>query len=248
MRKLSCILLTLLTVLTIVLGGILPLLAGMLQDRAMVGKVSYEEMGEASLEIRELPMLDKLAILAKAPMISISEDKANLTQDQLPQIVGRELKPYVDCGLIDVQADFSDWENMNVSYEPSISYWEWEDTDESVVFWFITIVVDLEGDQNGEAFLRLTLDDQTGKLVTLEYNRSERNDEQKEEKSLIFFERYLNSLELTDSKDVTTNTYGPETLEDGGVYTTFQWTDEVYGTTSMYFQITSFGFFNYLGK
>ena len=163
MRKWMFPLLLLLTVLLLISFAFLPALAGRLQDARAQKTVSSRPLHSIVPYISEngsgLLVSDKLKILQESEISSIVPAMASLDEQQVRAAVEAGIQPYVEAGIM---RPFVFWEFHATPYV-TIS---WQDASHWFVFWDVSLVVVSDEIQQS---LNVTLDDETGKFLMLQY-------------------------------------------------------------------------------
>lgn len=163
MKKWMFPLLLLLTVLLLISFAFLPILAGILQDSGVERTVSHRPLHSIAPYISEngsgLLVSDKLKILQESEISSIVPAMASMTEEQVRAAVEAGIQPYVETGIM---RSFEAWEFHATPYV-AIS---WQDAAHWFLYWEVSLV-DVS-DENQQS-LNVTLDDETGKFLMLQY-------------------------------------------------------------------------------
>ena len=164
MRKWMFPLVLLLTVFLLTSFAFLPILAGVLQDAGVEKTVSHRPLHSIVPYISEngsgLLVSDKLKILQESAISSIVPAMASLDEQQVRAAVEAGIQPYVKAGIM---RSFEAWE-FHASPYVTIN---WQDASHWFLFWDVSLVdVSNEFQQS----LNVTLDDETGKFLMLQYS------------------------------------------------------------------------------
>lgn len=248
MRKLKNGLILLLAVAVIACGGALPMAVSALWDRATGNQIQYGEMAAVTLSLglhqSNLPLLGKLSLLY-CTAVQIDQSQASMTEEQVMEAVKADLAPYQDAGLICCDLD-------SLSFECAADYdYDVLNPERHCVFWRVNISGSVDG-QKHTGFL--ILDDETGKILTIDYNHRANNDfgyeveyhpENLEPFCSIYFDSWDNSIFSWESLNIAR-------AEDSEYSRVYRWGDEVYGQINMEFILycsgddSAGGFYNYI--
>ncbi len=156
----SVLLVCLFTISLLAVGGLLPGCIAAWQDRASIGTVSYAQIGAIRLELRqELSVFEKLSLLVDQNTVETSEKDAATSQATLLNIVEQNLQPYQDAGLLFFDIQHAEW-----IATPYLAY-AGSPLQSFSIFW----VVNIHSADSPWQDLTVTVDDETGKIMTLEY-------------------------------------------------------------------------------
>ena len=159
MRRFKTALWILLTMAALVFFAFAPHIVSAILDDNTIGRVSLDPMVSPELKFRKnTPTLGKLAMLSQMDgTISIPEEKAQMTREQVMDAVFNSLRPYLDAQLIIYsEKDVEMYPHLiQVADHPELH---------SVVW-----IVMIHGDPKSFTFLDLVVDDETGKLLRVSY-------------------------------------------------------------------------------
>ena len=200
MRKWMFPLLLLLTVLLLISFAFLPAIAGMLQDAGVEKTVSNCPLHSIVPYLSEngsgLLISDKLKILQESEISSIVPAMASLDEQQVRAAVEAGIQPYVEAGIM---RPFEVWEFHAMPYVTI----NWQDASHWFLFWDVNLIdVSNEIQQS----LTVTVDDETGKLLMLQY-----------------FDPYAKEeLQLWDENYLPLNQFSQIWLEQAGLWDSAQ--------------------------
>ncbi len=151
----------------VLLGGMLPRLAGAIQDSNTIGKVKYHLMEEVHLENNAssatLNMRQKLSLLSGyQESMQLPDSMAAMSKEELLQVVNDALDDYQSAGLI--PATLQEVTGKNVVYAaPFLNSWDAEKA-WSNVFWSVDFT-----DQD-EGYYSFIVDDETATICSMNYS------------------------------------------------------------------------------
>lgn len=245
MHKLKLILILTVTVGLVTAIAFLPQAAAVMQDTAIHGEVKYGDMQtvelhfgtEADREPVDIPTFEKLGMM-RQPLYIISDEKASMTQEEVIAAIDTGLAPYYDVGLI-----VSDWSEAKPSLTPYLAYGEGSNY---CIFWEVVLWGKCD---NVYYFLSLYIDDETGKIITIDYMVDDAIIFDIADQAYYmtqFTEIYFDSLELSTSAD---HLNSEQLVEDisldlpGRTALRYTFGDAVYGEVSIEFYIHESGFY-----
>lgn len=198
MKTWKKLLLLLVTLLLLAAGAFLPKLSAMLADRDFLNLPGSRDMKSVVLELfRErsnlITVIGKIELLRSCGTIPITEREASMTEEEAYAALERQMQAYIDAGIVE-------WFDATlVDFQPNLCM-DPEEPEQYGIFWYIDMVNERAPHQS----LNVVLDDDTGKIYSICYNRprespsggiSERNFAVME----AFTQIYVGQLELFPS-------------------------------------------------
>jgi len=234
MKKIRTWLIIFLTIGCIALTGLLPGIAGRIQDKQILNRVGYSQSSQVELQIREdMRPLDKLRMFTRrTALIEIPSSLARMTPEEAEQAAKAALEPYMDLGLMpEFAPDVYEIRSMLIQTE--------DQTGLTGIIWSIS----LTGSPEGDPYVGLDLDDATGKLLRL-YFSWENWDRTDQDTCLTqFADVYFTGIDLPDYAAYAVSE--PE-IPYAGEYATvrrFRFGDAVNGDLTVDLCIYPFGFY-----
>ena len=195
-RRLKQLLALVLAVGLLVLGALLPRAAGAVLDRKTQGRLQYAQIGAVELNVQAareaLPILSKLRLLASSGyFLPYPVDRAAMTEEEVRKAAIEALAPYIKAELICCDVSLLDF-----GCEPKVIYSDISPEEYNIYWdvWFYGSVDDVYHN------VSLTLDDETGMLVLIDYNHNPTGDNYggeevyQPEKAQIFAELFFDGL------------------------------------------------------
>lgn len=246
MGKLKTVLILLLAAAVIVGCAYLPGFVGTMQDNAE-NEVRYAEIQALQLQLGnaqrgELPMLGKLSLLKRGTTMEIAEEDAPMLPDTVLDRSHTEFSRYMDCGLIHTELDFSKiWATPFLVFSP-------EDPDVNFIYWSVEVL-----DSSVNTSLTLLIDDETGKLLRIDYYTDEWYYAPEEQYYLLdtFYNVYMESLDLIEElkarEDAVSDreTFTEDISTDGSAGIRVRFSDPEYGEVNLDFYVHPNGFYCY---
>ena len=165
MRKVKNAFLILLAALLVAAGGLLPMAAARLQDKATIGTAKYEDIEalQLKLELEEdrawLSIFEKIQLMTTGVAAEITADMTKIKEEQVVETVVAGLDDYiVDCLIL-----VGDMYYDTLELEPILLYDE-NDPTRFNYYWWVTM--SLESFENDS--ITVILDDETGEILALE--------------------------------------------------------------------------------
>lgn len=160
-RRKTFLILTL-TAILIMLCSTLPYISAFIMDKHYEG--GFSQVSPVQLQLRSsVSMLDRLAIQSYSTRsIEISEDLTAHSADDVMTIAARELERYLQAGII--AAPDLDVSKQTISCDSFIILADGTEASKSNIIWILRILHDDE-----EPPLCVTIDDETGKLLCIQY-------------------------------------------------------------------------------
>lgn len=246
MRKLKVLLLILLTILLLIVGANLPKVVAAVQD-STANTVGYSDMQSVSLDLSgtrsSLSTAEKLLLLRSNNILSITEDEASMTLDEVYAAMEAAMEPYEDAGI------FQWFKATSADYIPVICL-DPENPERYNIFWSVSMVNKNEPYQ----ILMLDIDDETGIPFSIRYetygsyslnNVLERNYTVMKAFTDIYF-RQLGWTESADYAESTDTGYEYGVLDGEVSLSRYSFGDVRYGEVIIDFYVTGTGsFYNY---
>ncbi len=171
MKKLKAVCIFLAAATVIILGALLPVLVGMIQDHTTMGNIDYSDINKLHFELRNMTMAEKMSLLYDSTTVKIDEDSQNSSLDEredmvlensspenITTIFFEAIQPYIQSGLIRDDYYMDKYESQHfLAYNadaPNISN----------VFYLLNTL----GETNGNE-LNVIIDEQTGIAMVIEY-------------------------------------------------------------------------------
>lgn len=208
MTKLKNALLILLAAALVAAGAVLPSAVSHFRDRNEVGKVTYTDMPSLQLSLTHesgLDLFEKLVLLSwDLETLVLSSQEARMTAKEVTKAAYAGVQPYLDMGLLGrIPEDYT------FSCQPMLVYPS-ENSKQYFVLWLVEMSLDA-----GNESWNLAIDDETGKVLLLEFVTQYMQWEKEELYALseVIVATYLEALALDDSEKVVTTTWD-ETIDE----------------------------------
>lgn len=162
MTKLKNALILLLVALLLAAGAVLPTAATRVQDALAVGQVQYADVESLQLTLAErrqqLSIQEKLHLITSGTGVEVTGEVTQMNGAQVLEALYAQLENYASFGL------FAELDNDLLEFYPVMVYDD-ADPDRYCFYWWVNMSFD------AGAYDQLTaiLDDETGKLLALEY-------------------------------------------------------------------------------
>ena len=243
MRKLKTLLVLLLTLALITAGANLPKIVSAVRDRTAGNEVQYGTMQSVELVLSEepetLPAIAKLALM-RGTFYRISESEAEMTHGEVVTAVEKALAPYYEWEMISCS-----WDDAQITLTPYFVN-NPNDEDHYSIFWEVAAVWELQENY----YLNLYLDDETGKILFLDYKSGTALEVYDLQSYLnLFRDIFLASLGV-DGDASTWNDMGME--EDisasGTAAARYVFSNGEYSEVVIGFYVYSHGFYSYVAK
>ena len=168
MKKWMLPLTILLTAVLLIFLGFLPTLAGVLLDCGLKNEVSRYSVHSIAPYISKkdsgLRFTEKLTVMYESEISSIVPALASMTEQQVRLAVEEGIQPYMDAGIIQIHG------TAEFHASPYIAI-SWQDTQQYFLFWSVSLT---DTDSNSKYSLTLTLDDETGAILKINYYDQDR--------------------------------------------------------------------------
>ena len=249
-----------LIVLLIAGGAMIPYAAAVFGDREILDKTGTSEINNINISIVELDSVGKMALLSEpgpGDAVTITEASTIMTETVATETLMKSLEPYIKSGLIR-SFDLAD---CDIKAVPKICYAksDYNDNEYSNIFWSVTVIskkydendareAERAGDDiNMQAddivyywHLEVMLDDSTGNILRISYNR-------------VYSYLYPTSALLNTFVNIYSKTAGVDmslayqtegqTIDKGnGAFVSYVWYDTLYGEVNGYFSVSNYGF------
>ena len=193
MRKLRSVFLVLLSTALIAAFAYFPKILSRFLDWEHFSGPEYTPMNPVQLEIRqELSPIEKLAVITQADLVlDIPETKAFMNRQQVLDAACNALAPYTDTTLI---SSFSE------NFEMRLALFQMQSNPElQTVVWLLSAVHDPPNAPEQFTSLGLAIDDDTGKILAIDYTREAYRTELLGQEALdVFAEIYFSGLGVPD--------------------------------------------------
>lgn len=246
MRKVKNAFLILLAALLVAAGGLLPMAAARLQDKATIGTAKYEDIEVLQLKMEEEPGLsfyEKIQLITAGIGVEVTDETMKMTGAQVLEAVYAGLQAYVDIGFL-----VEDLSNDYLEFYPIMVY---DENDPSVFNYYWHVSMSLDVSQND--FISLILDDETGKILAIELKDPEMYIEAPYLTELEYqiSSVYFNDLEIVPAAEMPVDAegildgYANELQEPGDshVLIRYQCVDVRYGEINIEICVHSNGFY-----
>lgn len=233
MRKLRTVLVLLLAAALLAALAAMPKIVAAVQDGSIMGRAQFEQVRSVQLEIRQnIPSLGKLALMGKMDgVIEIPEESASLSAEEAQKLAYSVLDSYIAKGLME---PFEHW-----TYEarPLLAS---GDPELSGIFWDVVIV----GDPEVFYCVQVAIDDETGKLLRINFTSNYLIQESEQEEFLYdFADLYFNGLDISEYGQFATDDLEEEYVGDNGVAVRYCFGDLVYGEINVDLHVYNYGFY-----
>ena len=250
MTKVKNALAFLLVFLLAAVGAVIPVVTARVQDSLTAGQVQYADVDSLQLTLEErrqqLDMLEKMHLILSGTGVEVTSEVTKMNGAQMLEAMYAQMEPYSAFGLF-VQPD-----NDYLEFYPVMVYNE-ADPQQYAFYWHVNMSFDAgEGDS-----LTVIMDDETGKLLALEYIDPSM---QNPAKALWEFQdaiqaMYFGNLGLTPTEAMPVDTEGVlgdpmESVTDAGdshVMMRYLLAGERYEGVSVEICVHTNGFYIYLG-
>lgn len=129
------------------------------QDQKRMGHMVTEAADEVLLTPRtDLSMIEKIQLMKKETVISFSAEGRNYTEETILAQVDQELEILNNLGIF--LNDMTELKNYEIDELSALFYVDMDDTSRSLRVWSI-------GGHNTEGSIYLSVDDDTGKILTI---------------------------------------------------------------------------------
>ena len=209
MTKLKNALLILLAAVSVAVGALLPGTVSYLRDRNASGKVTYADMPSLQLSLTHesgLDLYEKLFLLSgELDTLEISAQEARMTAQEVTAAAYAGVRSYLDMGLLGrIPEDYT------FSCQPMLVY-PAENPKQYIVLWLVEMSLDA-----GNESWSLAMDDETGKILLLEFVTQYMQWEREELYALseVITATYLEALALDESEKAIITTWD-EVIDEG---------------------------------
>lgn len=162
MTKLKNALALLLVFLLAAVGAVIPVVTARVQDALTAGQVQYADVDSLQLTLEErrqqLSIQEKMQLIVNGTGVEVTSEVTKMNGAKMLEAMYAQLEAYSAFGL------FTQPDNDYLEFCPMMVYNE-EDTGRYAFCWLVNMSFDAyEGDS-----LTVVLDDETGKLLAMEY-------------------------------------------------------------------------------
>lgn len=235
MKKHKNVLFIILMLIIILLCGMFPTIAGVIQDSFDGQNINYEEIKSVQFS-KKISTVEKLFLLSRGDIAAASEKKTKINAENIRNTAEEVLLPYINRGMI--RGDLSDF---SIQYEP-ILYYNSEESDISSIFWMIDMTSYTE---SWSEHIYLCIDDQTGRLMVISYECSEEIYPAYMWDELLawFYSTYYGELDLSEEEKAWLLSKEINPMDETSTIT-LRMGDETYGEFELMFCVNSTGFYN----
>lgn len=249
MRKVINGLILIMTVGIIALCALLPQIHADIQDSVSESKVEYEDMKTVSFE-KELNLIEKLFLLRDGLRIEVSEGNAVKSDGDITELAYHYLDFLRSSDILSSNRSYYD-----ISMQPMFFFFSNAKT-VSGTFWLVDLIFE---DDKGLEKMSLWIDDETGNLLSIDYEADYPvyTQDQLEALLSVLYTYYLESSEIWDEEQTVreniqsepketvsfTDEYVNMETKKLGDAMTFTIGDVIYGELSLNFYAYSNGFF-----
>lgn len=257
MKKFKHVLIFLLMASVILLCGMLPTIAGLLQDSLDGQSVTYAEMKTVQFS-KELTDFEKLSLVRYGDLADVSDEKTHLKETEIQKVAINLLAPYVEAGLIPTDVtEFKFYGKPKLLYNDASS-------ELSGIFWLVDMK-SLDGNQT----ISMCIDDQDKDLMVVSYdcmnNIYHENGFEMDSLLDIFCNIYFSTITVLEEETINgwtefaldDNSEVSSAATDGGIFNitekettkrssslNFYWGDTINGSIEMVFSVYERGFYN----
>lgn len=207
MTRLKNIMVLLLAAALVAAGAVLPSAVSHFRDRNGAGKVEYADMPSLQLSLTHesgLDLYEKLFLLSgDLDTLEISTQETKMTAQEVEAAAFAGVQAYLDLGFLGRIP-----EDYHFSSYPLLVYTV-DNPEQYIIVWTVEMALDAGSENWG-----IVLDDETGKILIIEFNSSYLQWQKEEMYSWleVITAVYIKSLELTDDDAAYT---WDETYNDG---------------------------------
>lgn len=251
MKKLKSVCIFLMAAAVIILGALLPVITGMIQDHTTMGNIDYGDINKLHFELRDMTMAEKMCLIHDSTSVEIIDDdqngsvvdesesmipERNSAGEDLAAIFYKAIQPYIQNGLI------IDDNYMDKYVVQHILAYDTDDPNISNIFWSINTISDPNGN-----ILNVIIDDQTGIAMALEYitTKPVYDNLSIEDLMWLCYQIYFDSMGV-DPKAETYVELVDVDANTGGQIMHIIWQVDDGSTISMELSISEYGFGIYL--
>lgn len=228
----------LVTLALLVLFACFPTIASAVQDWQNMRQSAFEQIQSVQLDIRgSIPAMGKLAMMCRQDgLIEISQDMASLTSAEVEELAFEAIAPYVDAGMAD---PFHERNAEFYSIRPVLVQVP-EMPELSGVFWDVI----LRGDPSAYYEVHLAIDDETGKVLTMNLHSDYVITAQEFPRFLdAFADIFFTGLEIEDYGNFETTDMESAYVGDNAKAVRYRFGDAEYGEISVDFYVYQHGFY-----
>ena len=238
MGKLRSVFMILLSAALIAAFAFFPKILSHVLDREHLSSPDYKPINPVQLEIRqELSLVEKLAVITHTDlMLDIPETKAFMTRQQVLDTAYKALAPYVDTMLI---SSFSE------NFETRLVLCQVQsDPELQTVVWLLSAVHDPPNAPEQFTSLGLAIDDDTGKILAIDYTREAYRTELLGQDALdVFADIYFSGLGIPDYSRFLVEDMESAYWGDNGDAVRYRFADSRYGEIYLDLNVHDFGFY-----
>lgn len=241
MAKLKTGAILLLTLLIIAAVACLPKITATVLDEKRMGEASFHQVQSIQLEIHEkMPSLGRLAMINRMDGVielseSLAEKSASMAPEEVEEAALAALEPYIAAGLMQ---PFQKW---NSEIRPLLG--QGVDNPELVgIFWDVTF--EIESAPEEFYYANLAIDDETGKLLLINYTSTYPIVETDRENLLEkFAEIYFTELDIPDYWYYATDDLETRYIGDNAWGVRYRFGDLIYGEVNVDLYSYEYGFY-----
>lgn len=234
MHKIQTALAVLLTVVVLFSGAYIPTLTACFIDGKTTGKGTLSPMTSVELRIlQEISIAGKLAMMNRIDsLLPIRESKAGMTGEEVMNSVVENIKPYVDAQLSDFYVDDVEMKPylVQVLDKPELQR----------VIWKITV----SGDAADYSVYDLVIDDETGKILSINYtSENPQNPYGIDETLSLFADIFFSNLGIENHWDFIVEDLEYAYTGDHTIAVQFQLKDQRFGDIYIDMYVHDNGFY-----
>ena len=240
MRKLKNALLTLLALVLVGAGGLLPMAVADVQDRTTANVVQYENIEALRLKLEEevlsMTFQEKIFLIMHGMGVEVNDENTKIKEKDVVEAAYAALTPYME-------AFGKSFDNDYIHYYPVMAYDE-SDPSRHAYYWYVTMSLD----EAYNDYVTMLLDDETGKLLAIDITDPQWNIDMENlwELRYALSKTYLNELGISPAAEWpleldTTGAYDAKGISVVGV--NYQFIDTLYGEVNIEIGVRTNGFY-----
>lgn len=234
MRKFKVAVAVLITVTILIAGAYIPKLVARFLDWQNTGKSTLNPIASIELNIhKELSPIGKLVMMGSLEsLLPIRESKAGMTSEEVMDAVIKGLTPYMDTQLVvfyDERVDMQPY-LVQVPGIPELQR----------VVWQVTV----SGNDSDFNFFDLLIDDETGKILRINYTAENPQIPYGRDETLnLFMEIFFSSLGIDNFGEYLVEDLEYAYTGDNAIAVRFRFEDEQYGGVNVDMFVHENGFY-----
>lgn len=244
MRKVKNALLILLAAVFLAAGGLLPMAAAQLQDKATADAVQYGDIEALQLKLEEevlsMTYQQKMRLVMNGMGVEITDENTRIKEKSIMEATYTALIPFLELFL------GGSFDNDYIEYYPAMVYDE-GDPSRYACYWHVTMSLDMSIEDS----ISVILDDETGKVLAMELIDPEMYIEQAylQKMQYALADMYFGELGITPIAEWPLTVESVDKYEATGnslAATCYQFVDAVYGEVNIEIGVRTHGFYIYI--